>query len=341
MQKGKTQVDSAFYQDLEEASLSAFWKVIAPLQKGGSPRRGRIWRWDQVHSMLERAGKLVGPDQGAERRVLIFAGAESSATTTPTLTASVQMVLPGETAPSHRHTISAIRFVLSAKGAFTEVEGERIPMEPGDLIVTPAWSWHGHGNESREPAVWLDGLDAPLVRALKVAFFEPDSEQHQKRETPDSGRHTATGSVRALGAHSSQAAFPVVYPWSEVYPELQHQAAGAGDPYDGVIVEYVHPATGGPTLPTLGCYLQLLRPGEKTRTHRHTGSVIYHVVRGSGYSTLEGERIDWQERDTFALPSWVWHAHSNSGSEEAILFSFTEAPALRTLGLYRQEEKSD
>ena len=153
MQKGKTEVDSSFYQDLEEAGLSAFWKVIAPLQKGGSPRRGRIWRWDQVHPMLERAGKLVGPDQGAERRVLIFAGAESSATTTPTLTASVQMVLPGETAPSHRHTISAIRFVLSAKGAFTEVEGERIPMEPGDLIVTPAWSWHGHGNESREPAV--------------------------------------------------------------------------------------------------------------------------------------------------------------------------------------------
>ena len=128
------------------------------------------------------------------------------------------------------------------------------------------------------------------------------------------------------------------YRWRDTYPSLQRLARGNGNAYDGVALEYMNPATGGPTLPTLGCWIQMLRPGERTKGHRHTSTSIYHAFRGSGTTMINGEKFHWEKGDTFIMPLWSWHEHANrSGKEEAILFSMHDLPILKAFGLYREE----
>lgn len=334
----------SFYSELAEKHLDALWRLGPAIQSRTprNPGRPYLWRWAELQPLLERSTRLVNLERGAERRVLLLVHPDLSGGTTPTMTASVQMILPGEVAPSHRHTPAAIRFILSGSGAYTDVEGERIGMEEGDLILTPSWTWHDHGNETDRPIVWFDGLDAPLVRALRADFFEPDETlQHRLlRPSGHTPRRVGSGLLRPVAARAGfggEGVLPLIYRWREVARELRRQAEGEGDPWDGVALQYVNPVTGGSTLPTLDCWIQLLRPGEHTQAHRHTGSAIYRVFRGEGYSVIDGRRLDWREGDTLALPSWAWHEHANTGEGEAILFSMNDAPVLRALGLYREE----
>ena len=110
-----------------------------------------------------------------------------------------------------------------------------------------------------------------------------------------------------------------------------------GDPYDAIFLEYVNPLTGGPTLPTLSCGIQMLRPGEKTRSHRHTSSTVYHVFRGAGATVIDDVRYEWQSGDTLSVPLWRFHHHENRFAEPAILFVLSNKPALSALGYYREE----
>jgi gentisate 1,2-dioxygenase len=303
------------------------------------------WRWSQVRPRLLAAGALqpLGKE-GADRRVLAFKnpGLPMGIATTQTLSAAVQLVHATERAPSHRHTPAAIRFVIEGRRTYTLVNGEPCWMEPGDLILTPNWSWHGHVNEGDGPMIWLDALDVPLVFALNQMFFEdfPGREQPVTRAHEESLSRYGLGSLRPTWVQPRDATAPLLsYKWTDTEPQLRALAQVEGSPFDGVALEYTNPVTGGPALPTLGCRIQLLRPGEHTRAHRHTASAIYHVVRGHGVTTIAGERLDWAPGDVIALPSWAWHAHENaSGAEEAILFSVTDEPVLRAVGLYREQE---
>jgi gentisate 1,2-dioxygenase len=145
-----------------------------------------------------RAAELVGTQQ-AERRVLRLTNPElQGASASNRLVANIQIVMPGEIARAHRHSAGALRLIIEGRGGYTVVNGERVPMYPGDLVLTPNWSWHDHANDTDAPMMWLDGLDTPLVRMLEAGFYE---EYHQERQdlVRQSTRRSGTTRCRRCG----------------------------------------------------------------------------------------------------------------------------------------------
>jgi gentisate 1,2-dioxygenase len=333
-----------FYTDLEANYLQGLWRVVTQTPEPRTAAVPHVWPGRMLREQLERAGALMTMDRSAERRVLLLVnpGLQAINAATHTLTAAVQMIKPGEIAPTHRHTPTAIRFIIDGDGAYTTVDGEKLIMHPGDLILTPNWTWHDHGNETDRPIIWMDGLDRPLVASLNAIFFEPYAADRQAVVLPEdhSARKYAGGHVRPAWERRASVFSPQhAYRFEDTYRALAQMAAvGEVSPYDDAMVEYVNPLTGGHALPTLGCALQLLRPGVHTRAHRHTSSSVYLVFRGRGYSVINGKRYDWEQGDLFALPTWAWHEHVNtSPSEEAILFSINDLPTMEALALYREQ----
>jgi gentisate 1,2-dioxygenase len=149
------------------------------------------------------------------------------------------------------------------------------------------------------------------------------------------------GLVRPAWENSQKENLPLRYAWKDIEPQLRALADSPGSPYDGVALEYINPMTGGPTLATLSCWIQLLRPGEHTKKHRHTSSAVYFVVGGEGTTTVGEKTMDWTKNDCFAVPNWAWHEHFNrSKSEEALLFSVNDAPIVSAFGHYREEPEN-
>jgi gentisate 1,2-dioxygenase len=298
-----------------------------------------LWRWAEVEPLVLKSGELVTPDRDVERRTLRLATPGVERGTTHTITAALQLLLPGECAPAHRHTPTAIRWILKGNGAYTTVEGDKCYMEPGDLILTPSWTWHDHANEGSEPMIWLDGLDVPLVRYLRANFYEQFPEDQQPiMGVGESERKYASGALRPAWEETSAPYSPLWhYKWDRTYEALTSLAQIDSSPFDDVAMEYSDPATGGPVLRTMTCWVQLIRPGVRTRAHRHTSSAVYQVFQGQGYSVIDGQRFDWSEGDFLALPSWAWHEHANESAEEVILFSIQDIPVMKDLSLYREE----
>lgn len=295
------------------------------------------WRWATLEPFLKRVATEIPLEPGGERRTLGLVNPGLPFGVTHTLVAAIQQVHPGEVATAHRHTPSAFRFIIDAKGVTTTVDGERCPMEPGDVLLTPNWCWHDHQNDGSESAIWLDGLDVPLVRMMNAIFFEPYPEDRQPVSDPPDGvarQFAAPGLVPPR----AQAPFMPVYKWAATLEALHALAGGQPDPFDDVILEYRNPVTGGPAMQTIGLAMQLLRPGVHTRAHRHSSSTVYQVVRGQGTTTVNGTSFSWAERDFMVIPPWARHEHQNASStEEAILFQFNDMPAMKALGLYREQ----
>jgi gentisate 1,2-dioxygenase len=239
-----------------------------------------------------------------------------------------------------------VRFVIEGAGAFTSVEGEPATMERGDFLTTPNWTWHDHGNRSEEPMIWLDGLDIPLVTRLAAVFYEEyaDTAGQEVRPTTlpdgDSSSRWGRGMLPTYQHHDGLHSPVRNYRWSEARATLAALAGDDADPFDAVMLEYTNPVTGGSVLPTMSAYLQLLRPGERTASHRHVASTVYLVAEGRGESTVGGEHVSWETGDTFAVPSWHWHEHA-AVDGEAVLFSFSDRPTLAALGLDRTEPNPD
>jgi gentisate 1,2-dioxygenase len=301
-----------------------------------------LWKWHAIYDSLLQAREKISVASGSvERRVirLVNPGMAETEMTSHTMLLSFQLIQPGEVAPAHRHTMAAFRFILQGKGAYTNVDGQKMVMEEGDLILTPQWAWHEHAHEGDEPMVWVDGLDVPFIQSLQVISFQPYRQGRLPvSESMDPGSYY--GMTRPVGETDVPKMPFLHYRWRDTYPSLQRLARSTGNPHDGVALEYVNPATGGPTLPTLGCWIQMLRPGERTKAHRHTSTSIYHAFRGSGTTMINGEPFQWEKGDTFIVPLWSWHEHFNrSATEEAILFSMHDLPILKAFGLYREEAK--
>lgn len=332
----------AFYQELPQYGMGALWKVMASALTP-EPRVKSVpalWRWQDVRRLILRAGELMTAEE-AERRVVMLLNPglpPERNSITGTLYAGIQLILPGEVAPTHRHAPAATRFVIEGEGAYTVVNGEKGIMGKGDYLTTPNWTWHDHGNEGSEPVLWLDGLDIPLVTSLDAIFFEefPEERQPVVRPVDDSIRRWGSN-LRPTWQQSFGLYSPVLnYRWRASRDALHGLREDEGSPYDGIIMEYVNPRTGGPTLPTMAAYLQLLRRDEHTKTHRHVASTVYHVAEGGGHSVIAGQRFDWQEGDTFVVPAWAWHEHASAGGE-AVLFSFSDRPVLQAFGLDREQ----
>ena len=336
----------AYYRDLESIHTTALWRVLAD-QMPDYPQPKAVpflWRYQDVRPQVLRAGQLVTPEQ-ANRRVVVLVnpGLRHQWSASATLLANIQMVLPGEVAPAHRHTAAALRFVMEGGDAYTTVDGEKTVMHPGDLVLTPNWTWHDHGNESDGPIIWQDGLDVPLVTALDGSFFEAYAgmQQPQTRPIDASAREYGQGGLRPTWQQWTQPHSPMLnYTWRQTRDTLQQMAKdAAGTAWDGIYMEYVNPYSGGPIMPTIGGNAQLLRAGEHTQAHRHTMDVVYQVVEGSGFSVINGLRFDWTKNDIFVVPKWAFHEHANgSRTEPACLFSYNDRPVMQALGLYREEE---
>lgn len=331
------------HADMARANLAPTWKYVSEFVSR-EPRvsyRPWLWKWDAVMGHLARAGELITPERGAERRSMEHTNPDlrSAFACSHTLATAVQLVKAGERAPAHRHMAAAIRFAARSEGGevFTIVEGEPLRMLENDLLLTPAGTWHEHANHTAHDIVWLDALDFPLVNLLQASWFEPgESSAAVQRE--EGWSDALLGPVRPTEWMPYPEHHPVVrYPWSDMRASLERMRAERGSPYDGILLAYVNPQTSGPALPTIGCHAQLLRPGEATLAHRQMCSTVYYVIEGEGYSVIDGQRFDWARGDVFVVPNWRWHEHVNAPGRDAIFFSVTDQPVMRMLGMYREQ----
>jgi gentisate 1,2-dioxygenase len=334
-----------FYEEIGGKALDALWRRH---QEDGPPRGpypARHWKWDDIEPFTRRAMELVRPGPDAHRRVLTLNNPAAPGGATHTITGAVQIVLPGEIAPSHRHTAAAIRFIIQGTGTITMVDGEPCVMEPGDLVLTPGWSWHGHINQGTGPMIWMDSLDVPIVAKLQAMRQEtyPDELNPATKDIGDSEGRYGAGYLQPVWENSVSPISPLLrFPWAKTEEALHRLAKYDASPFDDVAFRYTNPATGKDVLPTLGCWIQMLRPGVHTRAHRHTTTAVYHVFRGSGSTIVNGVQIDWKKGDFISLPPWTWHEHLNSSSsEEAILFSTNDKPIFDSLNLYTEEEYTE
>ncbi|HWO72134.1 MAG TPA: cupin domain-containing protein [Dehalococcoidia bacterium] len=331
-----------FHERIHDNYIYGLWELASQMTVHPMPKmKAHIWKWSLFESVLAEAGEVV--PIGDERRALqLFnPGLEGRWATTNSLLGAIQMLLPGETARAHRHTPTAIRFIIEGTNAYTAVDGERVYMKPGDLVLTPSWTWHDHGNLTNERVVWFDGLDVPLIQSLEAMFFELyDVPQVPLRKADnESERLHAHSHLTPTWVKEKPLSSPLlIYAWDKTYEALMAAREQPGSPYDGICLEYQHPQTGGPVLPTMACFIQLIRPGERLRAHRHTGSAVYLVERGNGETIIDGVRFSWGKGDVLVVPPWAAHEHANtSRSEDAILFSIQDTPVLEKLGLDKAE----
>ncbi len=331
----------SFYKDIEPQNLTALWTVmgslITPEPKSGC--QAHLWRYDDIRPHLMEAGRLITAKE-AERRVLILEnpGLKGLSKITTSLYAGLQLVLPGEVAPAHRHSQTALRFVLEGSGAHTAVNGERTTMHPGDFVITPHWAWHDHGNTSDEPMIWLDGLDIPLVQFLDASFAERlgDDEQPVTRPAGDSPARYGAG-LLPVDFEADGKASPIFnYPYERSRAALETmRKTGEWDQCHGLKMRYVNPVDGGHAMPTMGTFLQLLPNGFSTARFRSSAATVFVCVEGSGTSTIGGRSFSWGPRDIFVVPSWQPVIHE--AAADSILFSYSDRPVQEKLGLYRED----
>jgi gentisate 1,2-dioxygenase len=282
-----------------------------------------LWSYDALRPLLTEAADLISAAD-AERRVLVLEnpGLTGQRLATDALYAGLQLIVPGEIAPSHRHTPAALRFIIEGHGAYTAVEGERAYMEPGDFIVTPSWTWHEHGNDGDGPTVWLDVLDVALMRFLGTGFTE-----HRD--------------MRAADHERSSVASPIFsYPYAQARQTLERLRDHSDwDPCHGLKMEYVDPETGGPAMPTLSTFLQLVPKRFRTEPYRSTAGAVYAVVEGRGRALIgRGDGVStltFGPRDIFAVPGW--QPLVIESDTDVVVFSASDAAAQRKLGVWREE----
>ncbi len=336
----------AYYERLAQLGTGALWTVANKIEpwEPVSTSVPMLWRYRDLRDDVLKALDLVTPEQ-AGRRVIYLEnkGRSDVVAAVGWLYSGLQVMAPGECASSHRHSASALRFIMEGKGAFTNVDGHKMTLGANDFVLTPNGTWHEHGvAEDGTTCIWQDGLDIPLMNALETNFYEvhPDLNQAIAYPVDDSTATWAGAGLRPAGETWTKRYSPLLkYEWAPTYEALTRYARVTdGSPFDGVCMDYVNPDTGGPVMQTIGATMQLLRPGERTKAHRQTGNFVYQCAKGSGWSVINGRRFDWQERDIFVVPAWMYHEHANaSDSEDACLFSFHDLPVMRALGVYREE----
>jgi len=332
----------AFYERIGKQNLTPLWLSLAKLvtPEPISACRPAAWAFDDIRAAMVEAGELITARE-AERRVLVLEnpGLRGQSRITTDLYAGVQLVLPGEVAPAHRHAQSALRFVLEGGGAHTAVNGERTVMHEGDFIITPPMAWHDHGNESGRPVFWLDGLDIPVVQFLDASFAEHHDHDEQPIARPAGDCDARFGSnLLPVDHRAGDIASPVFnYPYARTREALERmRCTAAWDPCHGLKMRYINPVTGGYPLATIAAFIQLLPKGFSTAAYRSTDATVFVAVEGRGRTRIGSDFVvDWQPRDIFIVPSWRHVTHDVS--EDAVLFSFSDRPIQQALHVFREE----
>ncbi len=319
------------------------------------------WRWAEISPYLDRIADIartseVSPIEFAERQQFLLTnpGLGGRLQVSSTIRCAVSIYNPADVAPVHIHTPNASRTILSEKGGYTTVEGERCAAARGDLILTPHGTWHDHGNDDPSPVVWMDILDYPLMEFLDCIWLDDDFHgecqsnsraQAAKHDNGYSGRLYGRGGLvpsfvshqRGIGRETT----PMIhFRGEEIRKTLDGLRGEAGDPYEAISLHFVNPVTGGAVFPTLGYSAQLLRPGEETRFKRETASTLYVVLDGQGATEIGGQRFDWTTNDIFVVPNFLWRRHINTGRGDAVLYAVSDAPLMEKIGQYRAQGRA-
>lgn len=269
------------------------------------------WRYDHVKALLDAAGRVIDVSLATRRNFIMrnpVAG--NNFATTNTLTCAYQMILPGEAAPSHRHSAHALRLIVDGRGTYSTVNGVKMPMETGDVVLTPGWFWHGHGHDGDSPAYWIDGLDIPLMRLLEPVFFQEHPDRYEK-------------------IVSAAATSPFRFSRESIARGLD-QAKPDAEGFHGHRINL-----DAPDMPSIGLAMERLYSGTSTRRQRSTADHVFAVVEGGGETLINAERFTWKPGDAFAVPKWNKFEH-HAGAD-SVLFDLSNEPLLRFTKYYRFE----
>jgi gentisate 1,2-dioxygenase len=331
-----------FYRRIGGNNLTPLWEVLGALvpRQPRSPVAPALWRYAEVREQVMEAGRLISAEE-AERRVLVLENPalRGNSSITQSLYAGLQLIMPGEVAPAHRHSQSALRLVLDGEGAYTAVDGERTTMRRGDFIITPSWTWHDHGNLGDQPVVWLDGLDIPTLRFFDAGFAEHGSAASQPTARPEGDalfRYGHNMLPLDLNQAASDPTKVFVYPYAQTKEALQGIARTAPDAHFGHKLRYVNPATGASPMPTIGAFAQLLPAGFASAPYRSTDAAVYVCLEGGGNARIGDATYAFGRNDIFVVPSW--HALTLQADAETIVFSFSDRPMQQALGIWREEK---
>jgi gentisate 1,2-dioxygenase len=357
----------ALYDDVASKHMFPFWATSTDVEHDevkqllATPKAvPYLWRCaEEIEPILERAVELVTMDDSERRSlVLVNPGLAPRRATVSTMYTAYRLNDANEIMPPHKHSPSAIRFGLKGKGNFTGVDGENIVFGPGDMLLTPNDTWHNHGTVGNEQALNLSVLDLPLVETLNAIHFDHDykeeengklvsKKQQSERFTPDYSQITyGYGGLlprfagnKSRGAGHSSPMF--VYRWEMVRELFDKHKDREGDAHDGLLIEYIDPTTGQPVFKTMTFFAQMLQPGQKTLPQKTTSNLLVSPFEGKGYSIVNGERFDWKEYDTLAIPGGAWFEHHNASKKEPLfLFVASDEPTLKKLGLFKKWGKS-
>jgi gentisate 1,2-dioxygenase len=330
------------YRRMDKQNLAPLWEVLHDLipNEPATPCKPALWKYAQARPHLMEAGTLITAKE-AIRRVLILEnpGMRGESCITQSLYAGLQLILPGEIAPSHRHSQSALRLIVEGSGAYTAVDGERTTMRPGDFIITPSWTWHDHGHPGSDPVVWMDGLDIRLVQAFAAQFHEPYPEDVQPVTRSEGAAIARYGNnlVPLDAAAPFGKTSPIFnYPYERSRESLAGLARDADpDPCHGWKMRFTNPLTGGHAMPTIAAFIQLVPKGFRTQPCRATDGTVYSVIEGEGRVAIGAEEFDFEPKDIFVVPSWV--PVRLTAKSECVLFSFSDRPAQEAMGLWREK----
>src|SRR6202049_767832 len=334
-------IRQGFYERIAKKDMAPLWKVMGSVVTKEPVTRCQphVWHYDDVKALVLESGGLITAEE-AQRRVLVLENpalhGESKATNT--LFAGIQMILPNEIAPAHRHVSSAIRFVLDGEGAYTAVEGEKAYMSPGDFVITANWAPHDHGNTSDKPMLWLDVLDFPQVNFFEASFAEEFESATQPTNREDGDSLVLYGSgVLPEGAPARMNRSPVInYTYARTRPIIERMLrSGEIDKRHGARVRYANPINGGPVLPTMGAGLAMFPAGFKGETYRSTDGTIFVCAEGKGTTTVDGKVLEWGPWDVFVVPPWKHYAHH--AETQSVLFSISDRPSQEALGIWRED----
>jgi gentisate 1,2-dioxygenase len=334
-------VREAYYDRIAKYDMAPLWEVLKDVVRS-EPRSKcvpQLWKFADVKRLMLEAGDVISTEE-AERRVLVLENPalHGQCRITNSLFAGIQLILPGEVAPVHRHVASAIRFVLDGEGAYTAVEGEKANMSPGDFILTPNWAPHDHGNPSAKPMLWLDVLDVPTINHFETSFSEHFDEavQNTSRDDGDSLERYGSG-VLPDGAPVELKRSPVInYTYARTRPILERlKKSGDIDKRHGARVRYANPINGGWALPTMGAHLALFPAGFKGEPYRSTDGTIFVCAEGRGSTKIGDKVFEWGQNDVFVAPAWTRYSHN--ASKESVLFSISDRPMQEALGIWRED----
>jgi gentisate 1,2-dioxygenase len=347
MQPDDTPELRALYQGFEEQHLKPLWTQLGNLMPMHPKPKAvpHVWKWSKLYPLAKQSGDLVPVGRGGERRAIGLAnpGLGGHTYVCPTLWAAIQYLGPRETAPEHRHSQNAFRFVVEGEGVWTVVNGDPVRMSRGDLLLTPGWNFHGHHNNTDKPMAWIDGLDIPFSFQNDVGFFEFGSERVTDYATPNfsrSERLWCNPGLRPLSGLQDTVSSPIgAYRWEHTDRALTEQLLleDEGQPatfeQGHAAVRYINPTTGGDVMPTIRAQFHRLRAGAVSRPRRDVGSNVFQVFDGKGSVVMNGEEHKLDIGDLFVVPSWVqWSLQAETRFD---LFNFSDAPIIERLNFNR------